>query len=241
MIIKAVIYDLDDTLIRTSEVVQPGIEFVYHQNKNVLGDISISRFKEANEVSVKGLLPRLKASEIKLHQFGVLIWYETLYQLDLKPNPEIILALYESLQSYTLTHIQLYPEVMDVFDTLISKNIRIAILSNGSTIERLRKVIAVGLQKKIDLLVATELVGRDKPDQAPFLYTLNLLGVKGNEVIYIGDSYTEDICGATNAGIQVVHFNPHKINNPSQGDYFTITNHKQLLAIINKYKSEDNV
>jgi putative hydrolase of the HAD superfamily len=57
----------------------------------------------------------------------------------------------------------------------------------------------------IDQLVTTEMTGRKKPDPAPFLLALKLLGVRTGEAVIVGDSLRREIAPGNRLGIVTVH------------------------------------
>ncbi len=49
-------------------------------------------------------------------------------------------------------------------------------------------------------IVDSTIVGVAKPDPAIFSFALEVLGVKAERVAYVGDSYANDVVGATGRG-----------------------------------------
>lgn len=53
----------------------------------------------------------------------------------------------------------------------------------------------IGISDLIDILVGPEKTTAHKPDPAPVLYTLDALGVSGDDCLMIGDSPNDILCG----------------------------------------------
>ena len=60
-----------------------------------------------------------------------------------------------------------------------------------------------------DVVVCSEVVGKNKPSRAIFQFALKEVGSAPSDAIMIGDDYRADISGALNSGIKAIHFDPH--------------------------------
>lgn len=229
--IKAVIFDLDDTIISSNKHIQEGLVLVFTKTKKWLGGITLDKFLEANRRAADSLL---QAKNLTLQQFGFLIWYETLNNLKVKSNPALVFTCYQTLQDYILGHIRLEPGILRVLTFLRKNNYKIAILSNGSFLERMRKLEKLKLLEKIDLLVSSDLIGKDKPNPQPFETTLKMLGIAHNEAVYVGDSFDEDVLGAKEAGILPILYSKgnNEIIRNKISDVMIINRHTDLIMIL---------
>ncbi|MBO5769838.1 MAG: HAD family hydrolase [Spirochaetales bacterium] len=63
------------------------------------------------------------------------------------------------------------------------------------------KLKAMGIEDKFELILSSEDIGHFKPAMTPFRALQNGLGLKPEEILYVGDSYTKDILGANSAGM----------------------------------------
>ncbi len=98
------------------------------------------------------------------------------------------------------------------------KGVPIGVVSNASgQIEQLlasQCVAQVGAGAGVPVLIVTDsrVVGAAKPDPKIFDNAVALLatmGVNKDRVAYVGDSYINDICGARNAGLTPILFDPY--------------------------------
>lgn len=235
--IKAVIFDLDDTIISSNKHLAEGLAFVFTKTKKWLGGITLDKFLEANRKAADSLL---QAKNLTLHQFGFLIWYETLNNLKVKPNPALVFACYQTLQDYILGHIKLESGILRILAFLRENNYKIAVLSNGSFLERMRKLEKLKLLEKIDLLVSSDLIGKDKPNPQPFIAILKMLGITHNEAIYVGDSFDEDVLGAKGVGILPILYSKdnNEIIKNKISDVISINHHTDLIRILNDLRKK---
>jgi putative hydrolase of the HAD superfamily len=91
---------------------------------------------------------------------------------------------------------------------LIRRRARVGIVSNNLLEEQAEKLRVCGLDQLIDTLVVSEEAGVSKPDPAIFQLALDRLGCAAEQAVMVGDSWPADIAGALALGIPAVWFNP---------------------------------
>ncbi len=198
--IKAVIFDLDGTII-TEDHIQEGLKYVYRRNSKFLKDISLSAFLSANEKAVQHIIELRKKGSILLHQTGIRIWYEVLSDLNIPLSAELVYSMYKDLQKFILENIKLDPEFIPLVEEIKAKGIKIGILSNGLFIERFERVAKVKIINYINVLVSSDMLGVEKPNIKIFKYICDLLEVDPKETVYVGNDSYQDIRGAQNTGM----------------------------------------
>jgi putative hydrolase of the HAD superfamily len=96
-----------------------------------------------------------------------------------------------------------YPEVPGVLRELRERGLRLVVASNWDC--SLPDWLGpAGLLDLVDGVVASAVVGKSKPDPAPFRRALELAGVEAAKALHVGDSAENDIEGARAAGIRAV-------------------------------------
>jgi putative hydrolase of the HAD superfamily len=90
----------------------------------------------------------------------------------------------------------------------LAGRVRIGIVSNNLFDEQLEKLELCGLGRFVDTLIVSERVGASKPDPAIFTAALESVGCAADEAVMVGDSWSADIAGARAAGIRPIWFNP---------------------------------
>jgi YjjG family noncanonical pyrimidine nucleotidase len=85
---------------------------------------------------------------------------------------------------------------------------RIAIVTNNLVAEQREKLRHCGLDRYVDVLMASEEAGVSKPDPQIFRLALERLGCEADAAVMVGDSWPNDIVGAQAAGIRAIWFNP---------------------------------
>lgn len=82
------------------------------------------------------------------------------------------------------------------------------IVTNGRLPQARRKLDKCGLTALFAGLVTPDDCGASKPDPRIFAHALDLLGVKANEALMVGDDLEADIQPALALGMRVFHVNP---------------------------------
>lgn len=212
--IKAVIFDLDDTLYAYEPLDREAGKRVQDFACKRLG-ISEDIYKEAYQfgrTETKKQLGDVGASHNRL-----LYFQKTLEYLNIKPIP-MSLQMYEIYWGTFIDQMQLYPGAREFINKLHEKGIIIAICTDLTSHIQHRKIKALGLSDDISYLITSEEAGKEKPAPEMFELCLRKLGLSANEVCYIGDSYKKDIEGAKGCGMQTVWFRPNQPAKPQYED-----------------------
>ena len=93
-----------------------------------------------------------------------------------------------------------------VFDALDAAGTDVAVVTNLTTRVQLRKLVRLGVDDRIDLLVTSEEVGREKPSALPFTTALAELDRRPSEVLAVGDNAETDVAGANAVGLDSALF-----------------------------------
>ena len=92
---------------------------------------------------------------------------------------------------------------------------KIGVVTNNVRREQVEKLRFCGLDGLVDVLVTSEDVGVAKPDPAIFHAALEQLECTPDQVVMVGDSWENDIVGASRVGIRSVWLNryaePHRV------------------------------
>ncbi len=97
-----------------------------------------------------------------------------------------------------------YPEVNEVLAELRLRGYRLGVVSNWDS--RLLPICdGIGISHQVDFVLASAMVGVEKPDPRIFQVALDRAGVSSDRAIHVGDDYEADIQGAGGAGIRAVH------------------------------------
>lgn len=96
-----------------------------------------------------------------------------------------------------------FPDAAPALRSLRARGLRLVVASNWDC--SLPEVLErVGLLELVDGVVASAVVGADKPAAAVFDAALSLAGCAASEALHVGDSPSKDVAGAQSAGIRAL-------------------------------------
>ncbi len=131
----------------------------------------------------------------------------------IKLTEERALKFNEKFISFMREQRLLCPNALEVM-AYLKNRYEICILSNGFGDIQYRKLSDTGLGKYVDEVVLSSDLGINKPDKRIFDFALQKMKVEKSECIMIGDSWCSDICGASNADIKSIWYNPKSYELP---------------------------
>ena len=101
--------------------------------------------------------------------------------------------------------IRLYDDVKKCLEMLKERSIKTAIITDGIPVKQYEKILRLGIDDLIDLVVISDEIGIRKPNPKLFSYCLDKFKVRGHETIYVGDNIYKDIIPAKLNGIHSVY------------------------------------
>ena len=176
--VKAVIFDLDDTLYMENEFVEYGLKNAANGAETVYGIVN------ANE-KIRSLY-----QESKVNVFDRLVNAETI-----KDKEIAVAGLVKAYRNCEPKNLHCNPGVLDLLKTLKKKGVRTGIITDGFADVQKSKIKALGIQEYIDKIVITDELGGvqcRKPNPIGFEKMLKMLDVKPQEMVYIGDNPNKD-------------------------------------------------
>lgn len=124
----------------------------------------------------------------------------------------------------------LFPGALDILNYL-SQKYSLHIITNGFKEVQYLKIRNSGLLSFFRNIHISEEIGFRKPEAEIFNYAVKKSGTVHEQCIMIGDNLEADICGAENAGIDAVFFNPMKTQ-PEKKVMYEIDHLEQLKTIL---------
>jgi HAD superfamily hydrolase (TIGR01549 family) len=184
---RAVVFDLDNTLYPRTRFVRSGLAAVAHYAEAHLGVPTMRAFTTM-----------LKAFETQPGtEFQALC--ET-FGLRSAIVPELLQVFRTHRPELWFAHAGL-----ETLKQLRADGWRIGILTNGLPHVQASKVQALGLRSLVDHIVyAAEYAEGGKPHQAPFAEIIRRAGVPADRCVMVGDDVECDIRGAREAGMRTI-------------------------------------
>ena len=191
--IKAVIFDLDNTL----------VDFMKMKGQAV--DAAVESMIDAGlNLSPQEVRQRIDAiySErgIEFQNVFDQLLYDIFQKVDYKILSAGIIAYRRAREAALVP----YPHVNMTLVALVKRGIRLAVVSDAPGREAWLRVCSLNFHHLFDHVVTFEDTGERKPSPAPFRRALHLLGTEPHETLMVGDWAERDMVGAAQVGIITV-------------------------------------
>jgi len=232
--IKAVIFDLDNTLCNSTDIIEDILRSILTKYLKYFPDKNIDDLISLN---IKIFDKLIYDPNVPLSAAIIRVWFEFFENLRIKPPLKIILKLIEHIRSEVPKKVKLIDGAQELVKLLKSKDIKIGVLTNGIFIDQANKLIKLKLDSFVDYLVTADMCSCEKPDPKMFKYILNKMTVSPDQALMIGDDYIADIKGAHNVGIKTVYLKNNSLRNINKElvkpDY-TETDYKDILKLVKR-------
>jgi putative hydrolase of the HAD superfamily len=103
---------------------------------------------------------------------------------------------------------QLFPNAKETLEELQSIGFQMHIITNGFSEVQYIKLENCGLIHFFDVIVCSEVIGKNKPDPLIFQHALSEAKADSKNSLMIGDDYHADINGAIQSGMHAILFDP---------------------------------
>ncbi|RED60305.1 HAD family hydrolase [Cohnella lupini] len=236
MSVKAVLFDLDDTLLwddrsvaeafrdtcrmaaEAEGVNEAELEAAVRREARALYEtyetygftqmIGINPFEALWGKFERGDHPMFRKLQQLAPEYRVSAWTNGLASLGID-NPELGRRLAESFPAQRRNLKYVYEETFSVLDEL-KGSYKLLLLTNGSPDLQQEKLDGMpDLIPYFDSIVISGNFGEGKPSSKLFEHALEQIGISANEGIMVGDKLTTDILGANRIGMTSVWINRH--------------------------------
>lgn len=191
--IKAVIFDLDDTLISEREYIASGYKYIssllgqkYNKDEKHLYQLLMKLFNESPRNVFNRLLDEVKISYTQNE----------------------IIELVEEYRNH-LPDIEFFEDVLPCLEVLKDKGIKTGIITDGYANAQRQKLKKIKAYDLFDEIIVTDEMGRGfwKPHPKAFEIMKKNLNIGFNEMVYIGDNPEKDFFISTIYPIKTYRIN----------------------------------
>lgn len=222
---KAILFDLDDTLLNRNNAVDKMfiiiLEKCYVDVKNSERNLMLQKFKEYDQ--------RDYGNSSKTRVFdSFFIEFPPQYKLPGKHVQDFWNNNFPncfSINQHTVSIV-----------SSIKQRAKVAIITNGTSQRQRAKINNTKLNSCFETIIISEEVGFSKPDKQIFEVALNNLNVHPDEVLFVGDDLEKDIEGCQNANIKGIWYNPMMKKNETLIKPFAEIN--SFDGLLNYFSSE---
>lgn len=203
MSIKTVFFDIDDTIYDRSLPFINAMKDCFGSAPENAYEVYLACNRRGNEV----FLPSQRG-EISMEEMYIYRYCKGFGDMGLELSPERAMEFQRHYRR-NQSRITMSAEMEAVLDFAREKFEKIGIITNGPSDKQRGKIAALGLDMwfRPELIIVSGEVGLDKPDPEIFRLAQNLCGCRGRDILYIGDSLTNDMIPAALVGWNTLWYN----------------------------------
>lgn len=196
-IIKAIIFDLDGTLLNRDESVKIFISKQYERLNESLYHIPkedyIQRFIELDN---RGYVWKDKVYKQLINEFAI--------------KGITCDELLEDYLNYFKENCTPFPNLLGTLEKLKQNNLLIGMITNGKGQFQMDNIKALEIDKYIDAILISEWEGVKKPDPIIFRRASGILKVHPEDCVFIGDHPEKDVKAAQEVGMKGIWKRDHQ-------------------------------
>ncbi len=215
MIVRAVLFDLDDTLFDHLSCSRTALQSV-HASHHGLATVPFEALERTHAALLEQLhadvmIGRIAIDDARRERF------RRLYAAAGVSPDEALVS--ETASAYKLAYLGARRAMAGAAALLplVKARARVGIVSNNLLDEQREKLRECGLEPFVDALVVSEELGVSKPDPRMFEVALERVGAAAGDTVMLGDSWVADVAGARACGIRAIWFNRHGTPAPEPG------------------------
>jgi putative hydrolase of the HAD superfamily len=200
---KAVLFDLDDTLITHKEALEQALTTLYPNYPQLKTAYDLQDFIGAWKESLRSDYKNLPADKLTEQQRRIgrirKIWDDSNLS-----DAFCLKVASEYLQIYQ-ENWNLHGDVRTMLDDF--GGVRLGIVTNGYMTQQNQKLRQLGIDAHFGTVITSEEAGVGKPDPFIFHLACQKLGVSPSDAAYVGDLLETDALGAKRAGLDGIWLN----------------------------------
>lgn len=230
---KALIFDVDDTLYDQIQPFECALERHFEVAREQIEPLYLSFRRYADEVFEATAIGKMSLKDSHIYRMK-----HALADFGYQVSDATALAI-QIDYDYFQRQIELSPVFPEIFSWCQAQGIAMGIITNGPYRHQLRKIRTMGLVNWFELehVLISGQVGITKPNPAIFQLMEERLGMSGEDICYLGDSFENDVVGAKAANWKAIWFNHRKRVEPIapyQADK-VVTDWDELVEVIQSF------
>ncbi|NXI69509.1 NANP phosphatase, partial [Anseranas semipalmata] len=250
--VKAVFFDLDNTLVDTAAAGRRAIEEVTPAAPGRGPSRALQAKRRCGEGEARVICDKVQekllrespdAGKTCVTELRISHWQEAIRETSGgEADRELAAECYFLWKATRLRHLTLAEDTRGMLAEL-RKAVRLLLLTNGDRQTQREKIEACACQPYFDAIVVGGEQKEEKPAPSIFRYCCELLGVQPAECVMVGDSLDTDIQGGLNAGLKATIWLNKTMAAPaatSPVPHYVISSVLDLPAVLQKMEHEIN-
>lgn len=222
--IKAVIFDLDNTLVDFMAMKRQAITAAI----NSMLDAGLKLTRQEVQTRIDAIY---KERGIEFQSVFDQLLYDVFQKVDYKILSAGIIAYRRAREAALVP----YPHVNITLISLIKRGIKLGVISDAPGREAWLRLCYLNFHHMFDFVVTFEDTGERKPSPVPFRKALELLNVQAHEAIMVGDWAERDMVGAAKVGMTTVFARyGDTFGTVESNAHYEIDDVSELLNVIDK-------
>ena len=201
--IKAILFDLDDTILAFTDPVEPSWQAMCEQHAPALGLPAEKVLAAINQVRdwYWADPERHRRGRFDLAQTRRENVLKALANLGLD-RPSIAIKIADGFSAMRMELLRPFPGALETLGQLKKSGLRLGLVTNGEAEGQRHKVERFNLDPFFDCVVIEGEFGVGKPDERVFRHALSILGVTPEETWMVGDNLVWDVAPAQGLGMK---------------------------------------
>jgi len=191
--IRAVIFDLDNTLVDFMALKRQAIDAAIQSMIDAGLRLDADQVRERIDAIYK-------ERGIEFQNVFDQLLYDVFQKVDYKILSAGIIAYRRAREAALVP----YPHVTMTLLQLVKRGVKLAVVSDAPGREAWLRLCSLNYHHLFDVVVTFDDTGQLKPSQQPFLRALSLLQVAPSEALMVGDWPERDVVGAATVGMTTV-------------------------------------
>ena len=222
--IKAVVFDLDNTLLDFMKMKRVSI-------KAAISSMLFAGLDVDKEKAEKQIYDIYEHHGYEYQEVFDLFLKQNIGKIDYKILASGIIA-YKKAKESSLT---LYKNVNETLFSLTKMGLKLAVISDAPSREAWVRICSVNLEHTFDAVITLHDQGIHKPSPEPFKEAIKSLKVNAEETFMVGDWPERDIIGAKNVGMKTAFAKyGDTFDTKNSGADYVLEDISDLVNIINK-------
>lgn len=196
MSIKALVFDLDGTLVDQEGAERDALQQLYQQDFDLEGRPPYHVFLRDWRNVADEFLQRFLDNKMGFDEQRILR-FQALYEKYGANCPRAkAVELHEAYARHYREQWRAFDDAAPALESALQRGYRLAMITNGNGEQQRAKLTATGLDRLMENVLVSEDVKVAKPDPAIFRFSEKALGLGPQELAYVGDRSDVDVAGA---------------------------------------------
>lgn len=221
--IRAIVFDLDNTLVDFMEMKRLAVDAAVHAMIDTGLDLGVEEAKAGIQrvYDREGIEYQRVFDDFLLAEHG-------------RIDPRILASGVVAYRRAKEAALVLYPHVTRTLMELMKLGLRLAVVSDAPRREAWLRLCSLNLHHAFDVVVTFDDTGESKPSPAPFRRVLEELAIDSSEALMIGDWPERDVVGAMKVGMRTVFARyGDTFGTVESGADYEVTDIRDLIEIVN--------